>query len=227
MNSAFVLCAYFAMVLSPCIVAQWGDLLNVRWMLALARRRRTHWHESFRVSFRHERYAMAVAVEASFASANSDFFAAPKPFLVPKPFVPVETPAFVEARQRVAARLAQLAVAQKLRSESAPQKVVAIPADVPADALAAFADAAAASQGTHLRPRKPQAVAVRESVFETAPAMTAYAPAALVFREAALRESAEVVSIAPPRNASSGSDPQPPNPPLRKPGESDALEIAA
>ena len=163
MNSALVLFAYFAMLLSPCFVAQWGDLLSFRWISALARRRRTHAAESFLVSFREERYAMALALEASFAAASNEFEAAPRPFLVQTRIVPINDAAFVQARQRVAARVAQLAVAQKLRNESeTPKKVVALPGDVPVPA---------SSVGVHIRPRKGEFVAAQSSF---APAFREY-----------------------------------------------------
>lgn len=222
MNPAFVLCAYFAMVVSPCIVAQWGDLLNPRWIFALARRRRTHRQESFLASFRHERYAMAVALEAAFATA--EYIEAPRPFLVPKRVQPVETPAFLEARQRVAARLAQMAVAQKLRdAAAAEEKIVTIPADVPVAEVPAVLAAAAELElaGLHLRPRKPQASAPTRLV----PAIAAQTSAIHGFDEVPVRERvlAEVVAIGPPRG---GPEPLPPSP-TRKPGESDDMVVAA
>ena len=189
MNSAFVLCVYFATVLSPCIVAQCGDLLNLRWMLALARRRRTHRDESFFTSFQHERSVLAAALEAHVASFASETFALPKPFLIakPKPVVAVGTPAFLKTRQRIATRVAQLAVAQKLRTENADasQEIVAVRAEAPAETLADVTvqqPAAAALQdaGAHLHRPHDTAVhmAARGSVSQTAYAVAAYVSSA-------------------------------------------------
>ena len=217
MNSAFVLFAYFAMLLSPCIVAQWGDLLSVRWIGALARRRRNHRSESFLVSFRQERYAMAVALEASFAAGYAEEFAAPKPFLVRKYAAVPETEAFLEARQRVAARVAQLAVAQKLRNDAAPPKVVALPPDVPATAA------------THIRPRKAVPAfyepAEREAAYGS-PVWTYQAPmeaaAAALFREQDKPQVHEFVEV-----AEAPVSPRIGPMLVRKPGDSGALEVAA
>ncbi len=217
MDSALVLLAYFAMLLSPCVVAQWGDLLSFTWIVALARRRRTHRAESFLVSFRHERYAMAVALEASFVSANSDFFAAPQPFLVHTRPEHIETPAFIEGRQRVAARLAQLAVAQKLLHDAeGPKKVVAIPPDVEVVAETA-------SIGVHIRPVKFKSSAAEPVAPAQAAAVVAAPATSLVFRDLA-----ELAASLPggSRNAQV-PDPVASRGPDRKPGESHALEKAA
>ena len=207
MNSAFLLCAYFAMVVSPCVVAQWGDLLSIRWIFGLARRRRTHAAESFLASFRHERYVMAVAAEAAFHAVSEELLAAPQPFVIQNRAVVMDSQSFLEARQRVAARLAQLLVAQKLRDAAAEERVVEFSADVDAPAAAGQQS----PLGLHIRPRKPEFSAAQGVAPEYAP---------LVFRD--LGE----VAAALPGNARSTQNPEH-GPPRHKPGESGALEIAA
>jgi hypothetical protein len=250
MNSAFLLAAYFTMLLSPCILSEWGDLLNLRWLPALLRRRRTHPQETLLESFRVERYAMAVAAEAAFLSGAEEIFAAPKPFLVQRKRVaPVETPGFLAARQRVAARVAQLVVAQKLRDAAAAEDaavetqptVIEIPADVPVLAAVqetnSFVPAAAEpaslqplyrtlleAMGLHSSSRRTHAAPRREAV----PLLPAAQGPAAVFRQPASsppRELAEVIVMGQPRG---GPDPLPPGPSRKKPGESsDVVEIAA
>lgn len=227
MNSALVLSAYFAMLLSPCFVAQWGDLLSFRWMRALARRRRTHRAESFLVSFREERYVMAVALEASFAAANSDFAEAPEPFLLPKRSIAMDTPAFLEARQRVAARLTQLAVAQKLRAAAqASEKIVAIPPDIIAPTVAALS--------AHVRPRKPVPVPVYQPTeLAVAAASEVFAGDATPLPEiAVVSQVAEIVfveaasvPIQSPQRAHHGIEAVPSR--QRKDESSGSLEVAA
>ncbi len=147
MPSSLVLSAYFAMLLSPCLATQWGDLLSVRWIFAFARRRRTHSAERLVLSFRAARFSAAVARETAYAIADNELLAAPRPFAVAQRATPVETAAFIEARQRVAARLGQLAVVQKLRAAA---ESVEAPKSAPSLAAPVVAPAA-----KHIRPRKP------------------------------------------------------------------------
>ncbi len=199
MNSAFVLSAYFAMVFSPCFVAQWGDLLTYKWVFALATRRRTHRAEGLLTSFRQVRYAMAVAAEAAFAARGMDEAFAPAPFVVLKYSMPVDSPAFLEAKQRVATKLAQLAVAQKLRHEAemeaAAEAAKAAGMPVPAREMRVPVPAAVSQSGTHIRPRRPDVGVyepvyrepAREPMFVPMPALAfaggGYVPADAVFRD--------------------------------------------
>ena len=233
MNSAFVLSAYFAMVLSPCFVATYGDLLSFRWMVLLAQRRRAHRAERFAVSFHHARYSMAMIREAAFVAMGEELLEAPQPFLVAKHVIPMDSPAFVEARQRIAARIAQIAVAQKLRNAAAAEekeKVAARRAEVAAASKDAFPQVVP-------MPAFANSAPAASSVLHGVPAWEyAYASAAVASSpywswediEPPLREVAAtpVAASSPPRSWQvTESAPQPAA--RTQPGDSSAFEIAA